>query len=103
MQQVRLTQPGRRAQIDFDGTRRSFGFKASCFLCLREVAGERYLRGRFGHRPECVANDEFGAHHIEATHHRSSGIEHFGQPRARPVAHRCERVGESSATNQVVG
>ena len=62
MQQVRLAQPGRRAQIDFDDARRSFGFEASSFLCLREVAGERYLRGRFGHRPECVANDKFVAH-----------------------------------------
>ena len=102
MQQMRLTQPSRRAQIDLDGARCSFGFQPSRLLRRREVAGERNLRGRFRHRPEGIAHDEFVVHQIEATHHSLGCVEYLGQPGARPVAHCRERVGESGAPNQVV-
>ncbi len=103
MEQMRLAQTDRRAQIDLDHHRLGPGGETRRLLCLGDVAGERHLRRRGRHRADLVAHHQFAAYEVESAHHGVGGVEHLGQTDPGSGPHGGQRFGESCPGDQVIG
>ncbi len=68
-----------------------------------DVARQRHLRRRRGHRADRVADHEFAPDQGDVAHHGVGGVEHLAQAGPRPAAQGGERVGQPRAGDQVVG
>ncbi len=102
MQEVRLAQPGRCAQVDLDECGLGARGEASRPLGFGDVAGERHLGCCDGDRSEFVADHQLTSDEVETTHHGVGSIEHLRQPDPGASAHRGERLGESGSGDEVI-